>query len=159
MVLRRIWFSFDQFAIDGLLSLVVDDRHHFPQVKSCFFQDSVLHLVRSRCFGRIQCSERFDGNLWCDVEDDVVCCQGLFEFLEVWLFLSTPDAIEFLAELVQCDCDLAVLCLAFRLVDDWSPALKVDFRLGCFPNLYQMTHSIELLFPRNHIPQLVELIE
>jgi len=86
-----------------------------------------------------------------------VCRQGLFELLEVWLFLSTPDAMEFLAEQVRCDCDLIVLCLASRLVDDWPPVLKVTI-IGCFPNLYQMTHSIELLFPRDHIPQLVELL-
>jgi hypothetical protein len=58
---------------------------------------------------------------------------------------------------VRCDCDLIVLGLASRLIDDWPPVLEVTI-IGCFPNLYQMTHSIKLLLPLDHVVQLVELL-
>jgi hypothetical protein len=51
----------------------------------------------------------------------------------------------------------SVLGLVSRLVDDWPPVLKVTI-VGCFSNLYQMTHSIVLLFPCDHIPQLKQLL-
>ncbi len=90
--------------------------HYLSQVKSCFFQDSVVQLIRSRCFGRIQFSERFDGHLWCDVEADAICRQWFFEFLEVWL--SSPPQTLWNYLQVRCDCDLVVLSLFSRLVDN-----------------------------------------
>ncbi len=92
-------------------------------------------------------------------EANVVCRQGLLEFLEVRLFLSTPDAMEFLAEQVRCNCDPVVLGLASRLVDDWPPVLEVTI-IGCFPIIVCccIKLRIELLLPLDHDVQLVELL-